>query len=126
MVKLEVMAGLIDAAAKIKARLPSGQIELSPREEQALTWAARGCTSSDIAGIMNVSYGTVRSYLESARSKLRCVNLTHTAASAVAIGLIPAQALRGIDPRGYSGQDERNEVVRWPARALFAAEEAAR
>ncbi len=90
MVKLEVMAGLIDGAAQVKTRLPSRHLELSRREEQAVTWAARGKTASEIADILNVSYGSVRTYLESARSKLCCVNLTHTAASAVAIGLIPA------------------------------------
>jgi DNA-binding CsgD family transcriptional regulator len=112
MAKLEVMAGLIDGAAQIKTKLPSTQIELSRREEQALTWAARGKTSSEIADIMNVSYASVRTYLESARCKLCGANLTHTVASAMAIGLIPAQALRGTDPRGYSERVEHEEQSR--------------
>ncbi len=122
MMKLEVMSGLIDNAAQIKTRLPSTQIELSRREDQALTWAARGKTSAETADIMNVSYASVRTYLESARSKLCCANLTHTVASAVAIGLIPAQALKGTDPRGYSERGEHEEqsrATRAPAE-LFA------
>ncbi len=107
MIKLEVMASLIDSAAQIKMRFPSAQIVLSRREEQALTWAARGKTSSEIADIIQVSYASVRTYLESAKSKLYCVNLTHTVASAVAIGLIPAEALKGTDPRGYSEKSDR-------------------
>jgi DNA-binding CsgD family transcriptional regulator len=109
MMKLELIAGLIDSAAQIKTRLPSTQIELSRREEQALAWAARGKTSAETADIMNISYASVRTYLESARSKLCCANLTHTVASAIAIGLIPAQALKGTDPRQYSERDEHEE-----------------
>jgi DNA-binding CsgD family transcriptional regulator len=112
MVQLELMTALIDSAAQIKTRLPFTHIELSRREEQALTWAARGKTSSEIADIMQVSYASVRTYLESARSKLCCANLTHTAASAVAVGLIPAQALKGMDPRGFSERDEHEEQDR--------------
>ena len=120
MSKLEVMAGIIDAAAQVNTKLPSKHIVLSRREEQALIWAARGKTSSEIADIMNLSYGTVRSYIESARCKLSCVNLAHTVAFAVAVGLIPAQALKGTDPRGYSERDEGKEPN--PARPALAAE----
>ncbi len=122
MFMLEVMAGLIDGAAQIKTRLPSTNIELSRREEQSLTWAARGKTSAETADIMHISYASVRTYLESARSKLCCTNLAHTVASAVAIGLIPAQALKGTDPRQYSERDDHEEQSRArPAPAeLFA------
>jgi DNA-binding CsgD family transcriptional regulator len=100
--KLEIMAGLIDAAAQVHNKLPSKPTVLSRREEQTLIWAARGKTSSETAEILDLSYGTVRNYIESARRKLRCANLAHTVAFAVAIGLIPAQALRETDRRVYS------------------------
>ncbi|MGO9420946.1 LuxR family transcriptional regulator [Roseiarcus sp.] len=107
--KLKVMACLVDVAASINAKLASKHVELSKREHEALMWAARGKTSAETADIMNISYASVRTYIETARRKLSCENVTHAVASALAIGLIPAQALKGTDPIGYSGKDETGE-----------------
>ena len=109
--KLEILACLIDAVAQINTKLPSGSNELSRREEQVLIWAARGKTNSDIAHIIDVSYASVRSYIEAARRKLRCVNVTHTVASAIAIGLIPGQALKGTHPREFSENEKDNDQM---------------
>ena len=105
MEKLEVVACLVDSAAGRNAKLPSKKIELSKREHQALTWAARGKTASEIAEIMGISYATARSHLEGARRKLACENVTHAVATALAIGLISSMALKGFDPIGYSGKE---------------------
>jgi DNA-binding CsgD family transcriptional regulator len=94
MPKLQILSVLIDSAASINLKLNTEPVKLSKREEQCLIWAARGKTYQDIAGILNLSFGSVKSYLDTARHKLNCVNLTHAAAVAVATGVIPAKALR--------------------------------
>jgi DNA-binding CsgD family transcriptional regulator len=92
MVKLQPVAVLIDSAAGINFKLTPEPVELSKREEECLIWAARGKTYHDIAGILNLSFASVKTYLDTARHKLSCINLTH--AVAIATGVIPAKALR--------------------------------
>jgi len=94
MVKLQLMAVLIDSAATIDFKLTSQPVELSKREEQCLIWAARGKTYDDIAGILNLSFASVKTYLDTARHKLSCINLTHAVAVAIATGVISAKAVR--------------------------------
>jgi DNA-binding CsgD family transcriptional regulator len=94
MTKLQLMSVLIDSAASINLKLNTPPVSLSKREEQCLIWAARGKTYQDIAEILNLSFGSVKSYLDTARHKLNCINLTHAVAVAVATGVIPAKALR--------------------------------
>jgi DNA-binding CsgD family transcriptional regulator len=95
MSKLQLMSVLIDSAASINLKLNTAPVSLSKREEQCLIWAARGKTYQDIAEILNLSFGSVKSYLDTARHKLNCINLTHAVAVAVATGVIPAKALKG-------------------------------
>jgi DNA-binding CsgD family transcriptional regulator len=94
MVKLQPMAVLIDSAAGINFKLTREPVELSKREEECLIWAARGKTYHDIARILNLSFASVKTYLDTARHKLSCINLTHAVAVAIATGVIPAKALR--------------------------------
>ena len=94
MVKLQPMAVLIDSAAGINFTLTPEPVELSKREEECLIWAARGKTYHDIAGLLNLSFASVKTYLDTARHKLSCINLTHAVAVAIATGVIPAKALR--------------------------------
>ena len=54
---------------------------------------ARGKTYQEIAVIVGLAFGTVKTNLDTARHKLHCMNLTHAAAVALATGVIPAQAL---------------------------------
>ena len=112
--ELQVLACLVDSAASRSTKLPSRRVELSKREHEALTWAARGKTGAEIANVMNVSYATVRTYIESSRRKLGCENVTHAVAMALAIGLIPAISLRGSDPAGYSGRVASAESAKQP------------
>ena len=93
-VKLQLLSVLIDSAANINSKLPSAPVHLSRREEQCLIWAARGKTYQEIADILNLTFGSVKTHLDSARHKLHCMNLTHAAAVAVATGVIPAKALQ--------------------------------
>jgi DNA-binding CsgD family transcriptional regulator len=90
---LKLLAVLIDAASHVNFKRRAPQVHLSNREQQCLLWAARGKTYREIASIQGVSFGTVKSHLDTARHKLQCMNLTHAAAVAFAIGVFPAQAL---------------------------------
>jgi transposase, IS5 family len=92
--KLQLLSALIDSAANINFKLPSFPVSLSNREEQCLIWAARGKTYQEIAEILKIAFGSVKTHLDSARHKLRCMNLTHAVAVAFATGVIPAQALK--------------------------------
>jgi DNA-binding CsgD family transcriptional regulator len=94
MPKLQIMSVLIDSAASINLKPSVPPVKLSKREEQCLIWAARGKTYQDIAEILNLSFGSVKSYLDTARHKLNSINLTHAVAVAIATGVIPAKALR--------------------------------
>ncbi len=94
MTYLQQLSALIDSAASIESKLPESPVQLSAREEQCLIWAARGKTYQEIGEILGLSLGSVKTHLDVARHKLRCINLTHAAAVAVATGVIPAAALR--------------------------------
>jgi len=91
---LQLLSVLIDSAANINFKLPPVPVQLSTREEQCLLWAARGKTYQEIAEILGLAFGSVKTHLDGARRKLRCMNLTHAAAVAFATGVIPAQALK--------------------------------
>jgi DNA-binding CsgD family transcriptional regulator len=91
---LQLLSVLIDSAANINFKLPALPVHLTTREEQCLLWAARGKTYQEIAEILGLAFGSVKTHLDGARHKLRCMNLTHAAAVAFATGVIPAQALK--------------------------------
>ena len=55
------------------------------REEKHFTTSPR---------LLNLSFASVKTYLDTARHKLSCINLTHAVAVAIATGVIPAKALR--------------------------------
>jgi DNA-binding CsgD family transcriptional regulator len=92
--RLKLLSVLIDSAANINFKLPAFPVHLSNREEQCLLWAARGKTYQEIAEILGLAFGSVKTHLDAARHKLHCMNLTHAAAVAFATGVIPAQALK--------------------------------
>ena len=65
-------------------------IRLYPRELLCLEWASNGKTFDDIAEILGISSHTVRMYLDAARQKLKCLNITHAVARAIKMELIRA------------------------------------
>jgi DNA-binding CsgD family transcriptional regulator len=91
---LQQLSALIDSAANIGSKQPRSEVQLSPREEQCLVWAARGKTHREIADILEIGSGSVKSHLDSSRHKLHCINLAHAVGVAVASGVIPSDALR--------------------------------
>ncbi len=94
MSKLNIISLLIDNAAARDTVLARPEAKISERELQCLIWSARGKTYKDIADILGVSFSTVKFYLDTARHKLNCINVTHAVAVAIATGLIPSQALK--------------------------------
>src|SRR5208282_47416 len=94
MVALQKLSFLIDSAANANSKLPLTSVRLSWREEQCLIWAAKGKTVQEIAAVLNLGSGSVKTYLDTARHKLHCMNLTHAIAVAVATGAIPANDLQ--------------------------------
>ena len=71
---LQLLSVLIDSAANINFKLPPVPVQLSTREEQCLIWAARGKTYQEIAEILGVAFGSVKTHLDGARHKLRWIN----------------------------------------------------
>jgi DNA-binding CsgD family transcriptional regulator len=94
MKRLRLLSVLIDSAANINFKVPSFPVNLSSREEQCLIWAARGKTYQEIGEILHIAFGSVKTHLDAARHKLRCVNLTHAVALALATDVIPRKALK--------------------------------
>ena len=94
MAKLQLLSVLIDSAANINFKLPSPNVRLSRREEQCLILLARGSTYHDIEEIFDLTFGSVKTCLDTARYKLCCMNLAHAVGVAVATGVIPAKALQ--------------------------------
>jgi DNA-binding CsgD family transcriptional regulator len=91
---LQQLSALIDSAANIGSKQPRSEVQLSPREEQCLVWAARGKTHQELADILGIGSGSVKSHLDSSRHKLHCINVVHAVGVAVASGVIPTVALR--------------------------------
>jgi DNA-binding CsgD family transcriptional regulator len=91
---LQQLSALIDSAAHVGSKQPKSDVQLSPREEQCLVWAGRGKTHNEIAEILGIGSGSVKSHLDSSRHKLHCINLAHAVGVAVATGVIASEALR--------------------------------
>lgn len=63
-------------------------VALSRREIDVLTSLALGYSRKDAAVALSISEHTLRVYVESARTKLKCANVTHTVAEAIKLGLV--------------------------------------
>lgn len=64
------------------------EVRLTPRQREALQWAANGKSTRDIANIMGLSHHTVLRYLETTRFRLNALNTMHAVGKAFKIGLI--------------------------------------
>jgi DNA-binding CsgD family transcriptional regulator len=74
-------------AASGDASLASA-IRLSPREAECLRWFAEGMSMQDIALMLDISYRSVRSYIDEATNKLGAANNRQAGTIATRIGLI--------------------------------------
>jgi len=70
---------------------------LSPREREILLWSCRGKTYAEIALIVGLATGTVKTYLDNARLKLNVANLPQACAVAVADGVFTREDIMETD-----------------------------
>ena len=54
---------------------------MTPREHEVAVLVARGCTDRDIARILGIGFGTVRTHLTNAMTKSGCANRAELAAT---------------------------------------------
>jgi DNA-binding CsgD family transcriptional regulator len=59
----------------------AGCAGLTPRESDVAALVARGCTDRDIARILGIGFGTVRTHITNAMSKTGCSNRAELAAA---------------------------------------------
>jgi LuxR family quorum sensing-dependent transcriptional regulator len=79
---------LFNRLAEIGAAWKTGQVVLTEREIQCLSWTAAGKTSLEIAEILGLSEHTVNHYLNQVTRKLEAVNRTQAVVKAIRRGLI--------------------------------------
>lgn len=65
-----------------------GEVRLTPREREALQWAAEGETEWEIGERMGISEHGVDKHMRSAREKLRTRTRAHAVAEGIRLGLI--------------------------------------
>jgi DNA-binding NarL/FixJ family response regulator len=84
-----VAGKLFDQVAK-RAAAPNSQLaeKLTEREQEILTYLARGYTNPEIAGTIHLSEGTVRNYISSIFVKLDVSDRTQAALLALRYGLV--------------------------------------
>jgi DNA-binding NarL/FixJ family response regulator len=89
-IDFEVLASIIRARLASVARrdIWPQDIDLTQREVEMLTWAARGKTRDEIAEIVGISRRTVEYHLENARAKLGVATRIQAVVKAVAGNLI--------------------------------------
>jgi|SRR5579871_1982878 len=78
LVLLDVIGRFLKAALVKRSSLAA---RLTPREMQVAGLVARGCTDRDIARILGIGFGTVRTHLNNALEKRHCANRAELAVS---------------------------------------------
>jgi DNA-binding response OmpR family regulator len=89
-IDFDVLDAIIRARLARVARLGvrSAMVDLNEREREALTWAARGKTSLEIAKILGLTKRTVDFHIDNAREKLDATTRIHAAIKAATAHLI--------------------------------------
>jgi DNA-binding response OmpR family regulator len=89
-IDFDILTAIITARLSRVARTAiwPRSVDLTDREVEALTWAARGKTSSEIATILGLTKRTVDFHIDNARLKLNASTRMHAAVKAAASGLI--------------------------------------
>jgi len=72
----------------IKSNQPNFEINLTPREEEILTWCAEGKSDNDISCILGISTHTVRFHMKNIFQKLGVNNKTPAVVKAIRLNLI--------------------------------------
>ena len=76
------------AAASLLDAVPF-RVSLTPREKDVLILLARGCTTKEIADMLNLSANTIESHRRNLLSKTGCVNTADLIVWGVTEGYIP-------------------------------------
>jgi DNA-binding response OmpR family regulator len=89
-IDFEILTSIINARLSRVARAAVAPriAELTDREAETLTWAARGKTSSEIGTILGLTKRTVDFHIDNARQKLNATSRMHAAVKAAAGQLI--------------------------------------
>jgi len=89
-IDFEILTAIINArlARVARAAVWPRMVDLTDREIETLTWAARGKTSSEIAVILSLTKRTVDFHIHNARLKLNASSRMHAAVKAAAGQLI--------------------------------------
>ena len=69
--------------SKHKPDLSVGDVQLTDREKEILSWLTEGKSSWDIGQILSISERTVKFHVNNICSKLNAVNRTHAVAKAI-------------------------------------------
>lgn len=81
---LNVMATLIDSAARFTRKFPQNYTNISEMEKRCLTWYARGKSKDEIAEALCLTLIEVAVYFDTIRHKLNCANLEQAVSLAIA------------------------------------------
>lgn len=68
---------------KTKSDLSVGDVQLTDREKEILSWLMEGKSSWDIGQILSISERTVKFHVNNICIKLNAVNRTHAVAKAI-------------------------------------------
>jgi DNA-binding CsgD family transcriptional regulator len=69
-------------------RAPMPKTVVSPRELDTLRASSHGMVGQEVAALLGIGEESVKSYLASARRKLRAKNTTHAVALAIRAGIL--------------------------------------
>jgi DNA-binding CsgD family transcriptional regulator len=91
---------------------------LAPKERETLQWMALGKTYNDVAELMGISFGTVKSHLDTARYKLKAANVTQAVAIAVHLGIISMEESYGKKVDTARSEEDGGERNSWKPESL--------
>lgn len=87
-IDFELLIAIIRRRLSTASLRPETDIRLTDREREALTWAARGKASGEIATILNISERTVNFHIDNAMRKVGAVTRIQAAVKCALLGLI--------------------------------------
>lgn len=87
-IDFELLIAIIRRRLSTVSPRPETDIKLTDREREALTWAARGKASGEIATILDISERTVNFHIDNAMRKVGAVTRIQAAVKCALLGLI--------------------------------------
>lgn len=87
-IDFELLIAIIRRRLSTASPRPETDIKLTEREREALTWAARGKASGEIATILDISERTVNFHIDNAMRKVGAATRIQAAVKCALLGLI--------------------------------------